>query len=369
MSGTRDAAHHRVSSLRFVALTLLSPLACTSAATSQPQRVAQERSRGDAEESTGRARRIEIDDPLGFWGDQGYSVLVPAVRMSIPPGGRAGTAIFFKIPGGDPILSKTHPSQVVPASFVFPTGTSADRVAYVMLEDEAGDPVIRVLDVRGTRIGSDGTQYFRVLRPGGPELDAPMIGYEWPRDDERARDEATYRLLDELKDVKQPIVESTPSPQSLARLALLNHCEICHLPDKGPSAPDSHLPAWPTDGSGFYIPLAVLMDHAPLSTQPGLHDPNAEDPYIETSCGSAPAAVDGAPNNKFFSCPDEERLPMGRRDIRRGMEELDAYTMLVCGSRAFLLERMETGARDAFTPLMDECTTGEDETLVELLRH
>ena len=257
---------------------------------------------------------------------------------------------------------------MVPASFVFPPGTIADRVAYAMLEDVNGDPVIRVLDVRGTRIGADGIQYFRVLRPGGPEMDSPMIGYEWPRDDEQARDEATYRLIDELEDVQQPIINSKPSPQSLARLALLNHCEICHMENKGLSAPESHLPAWPTDGSGFYVPLAVLMDHAPLSTQPGLHDPNAEDPYVETSCGSVPAAVDGGPNNRFFTCPDEQRLPMGRRDIRRGMQELDAYTMLVCGSRAFLLDRMDGVARDAFSPLMEECTK-EGETLVRFTRH
>jgi hypothetical protein len=277
--------------------------------------------------------------------------------------------VFFKIPGDAPIVSEEHPSEVVPASFSFPPGTVADRVAYVMMEDEeTGEPLIRVLDVRGTRIGDDGTQFFRVLRPGGPEPEAPMIGFEWPRGDDKAREEATYRLLEELRDIPQPIIESPPSPQALARLALLNHCEICHLPNKGPSTPDSHLPAWPTDGSGFYVPLAVLMDHAPLSTQPGLHDPNAEDPYIETSCGSVPAAIDGGPHNRWFTCPDEERLPMGRRDIRRGLEELDAYTMLVCSSRAFLVDRMATPSRDAFTELMNECLEEED-TLVRFTRH
>lgn len=369
MTGTSDAVQDLVSTTRILTLTLLAPIACTSAATEKPQTLAQELDEDRGDSIRGRARRLTITDPLSFWGDEGYSVLVPAVRMSIPPGGRAGTAIFFKIPGETHIATSEHPSQVVPSSFVFPPGTSADRVAYVMIEKEDGEPFIHVLDVRGTRIAEDGTQWFRVLRPGGSAADAPMIGYEWLRDDEKARDEATVRLLEELRDVPQPIIDTPPTPQALARLALLNHCEICHLPNKGPSTPDSHLPAWPTDGSGFYVPLAVLMDHAPLSTQPGLHDPNAEDPYIETSCGTVPAAVDGGPNNRWFTCPDDQRLPMGRRDIRRGMQDLDAYTMLVCGSRAFLLDRMETTSRDAFGSLMDECISGEDETLVRFTRH
>jgi hypothetical protein len=102
------------------------------------------------------------------------------------------------------------------------------------------------------------------------------------------------------------------------------------------------------------------MDYAPLSTQPGLHDPNAEDPYIETSCGTVPATAAGQPYNKWFMCPDEERLPMGRRDVRRGMAESDAYTMLVCGSRAFLMDRMESLGRIAFDSIMDECEPGSD---------
>jgi hypothetical protein len=330
-----------------------------SPTTSQPPGVAQNASTKEAAVPT-RAQRITMTDPLGFWSDEGYSVLVPAVRMSIPPGGRAGTAIFFKLPHEQSISSAEHPSDVVPSSFVFPPGTSADRVAYLVLEDEAGNPHISVLDVRGTRIDEEGKQWFRVLRPGGSALDAPMIGYEWPRDDANARDEATYRLLEELRERPQPISDSPPSPQALARLALLNHCEICHLPNKPPSGPDSHLPAWPTDGSGFYVPLAVLMDYAPLSTQPGLHDPNAEDPYIETSCGAVPATAAGEPNNRWFMCPDEARLPMGRRDVRRGMAESDAYTMLVCGSRAFLLDRMESTGRIAFTPILEECAAEKD---------
>jgi len=257
---------------------------------------------------------------------------------------------------------------MVPASFVFPSGTTADRVAYVVMKDLAGNPQIRVLDVRGTRIDEQGHQWFRVLRPGGPDLHSPMIGYEWRRDDPQARDDATFRLLQELRDLPQPISEEPPSAQALARLALLNHCEICHLPNKPPTGPTSHLPAWPTDASGFYVPLAVLMDHAPLSTQPGLHDPNAEDPYIETSCGNVPAAVGGEPNNRWFSCPDDERLPMGRRDIRRGMTDSDAYTMLVCGSRAFLLDRMDPNARTQFNPLREECESAPQK-LVKFASH
>ncbi len=349
------------------------PLACTSAASTAPpgivpaQTARPIRTVAHTISPSTRAKRIQIDDPLSFWNDGGYTLLVPAVRMSIPPGGAAGTAIFFKLPKGAPIVATRHGSDVVPSSFIFPPGTAADRVAYVVVEDESGQPSVRVLDVRGTRIDSDGSQLFRVLRPGGPEPTAPMIGYEWPRGDMAARDDATSRLLDELRGLQQPISERPPSPQALARLALLNHCEICHMPNKPPSPPSSQLPSWPTDGSGFYVPLGVLMDHEPLSTQPSLHDPNAEDPYIQTSCGTTPAKVDGDPNNRFFTCADENRLPMGRRDIRRGMLEEDAYTMLVCGARTLLFERMDAEAQKDFAPLLEECR-GEPDRLVRYAR-
>lgn len=289
--------------------------------------------------------------PFDYWEQKGFVMLVPSVRMSIPPGGSAGTVVYFKVPGDESISLERHPSPEIPASFEFPPGTEAQRVAFLVGSDSFGEPTIEILDIRGTRIGEDGEQYYHVLRPIGSEL----AGYEWKRGDDDGRMAATRMLLEEMS--RQP---NPPSAGAMARIAVLNHCEFCHVEDKGPSPPSSELPPWPTDGSGFYVPLGVVFDHAPLSTQPELHDPNADDPYVETTCeDDRPPTVGGEPHNRFFTCKDEDGSPVGRRDIRRGLVEEDSYTTAVCSSRKFLAERMDEHARTAFAPLFQECTRPE----------
>lgn len=358
-AGTACARSSRVTKPQLVwqlaVPSLFFATACTSGKGSTENDVAHElaqraKATRTSATSTGAVTRLNMTEPFDYWEREGFVLMVPSVRMSIPPGGRAGTVVYFKVPGDEPISLARHPSPEIPASFEFPPGTEAHRVAFLIGSDSLGDPTLEIMDVRGTRIGEDGEQYYHVMRPSSMH-GGSLAGYEWRRGDDEGRALATRLLLEDLSKEPDP-----PSSGAMARIAVLNHCEFCHVEDKGPSPPSSELPPWPTDGSGFYIPLGVVFDHAPLSTVPELHDPNADDPYVETSCRDAvPPTVGGGPHNRFFTCEEEDTSPVGRRDIRRGLVDEDTYTSAVCGSRHFLSERMSEHARTAFAPLLQEC--------------
>lgn len=292
--------------------------------------------------------RIEIADPRTYWRDQGFVELTPAIRVSVAPGAR--TAIFLKIPEGARIATRLLPSQGR-ATLLLPPGSVSDRVSLAA----SADGEWTVDDVRGTRWGVDGREYFHVYRPAGPELHAPLIGYEWPRDDPHLAIAATSLLTDLVRDTPAPFSALLPSWGEVARFRQLNRCDSCHVADKPMAQSDrALLPSWATDASGLYVPLAVLDDRAPLSTSRMFHDPNSGEAFVTAACGDQPAREHLGRRSRWFSCPDDA-VPMGTLHVAAGLAAGDPHVARVCASRRYLFDRLDPAGRQAFAAAFAAC--------------
>ena len=292
--------------------------------------------------------RIDIADPQRHWRDQGFVELTPAIRVSVAPGAR--TAIYLKVPDGARIAGRRLPSPDR-ATLQMPPGSASDRVSFTA----ALDGQWTVDDVRGTRWGGDGREYFHVYRPRGPDLHAPLVGYEWPRDDPHLAIAATRLLSDLVRDTPAPLSAMLPSWGEVARFRMLNRCESCHVADKPMAADDrAALPSWATDGSGLYVPLAVLADRAPLSTSRMFHDPNIGEAFVTATCGDMPAREHMGRRSRWFSCPDDA-VPMGILDVAAGLAAGNPHVQRVCASRRYLFDRLDPAGRQAFAPAFAAC--------------
>lgn len=300
--------------------------------------------------------RIDIADPARHWRDSGFVELTPAIRVSVPAGAR--TAIYLAIPDGATVRARMLPEQGR-ATLVLPPGSVSDRVGFTADEDGRWT----VEDVRGTRWGADGREYFHVYRPLTAAADAALAGYEWPRDDPHRAVEATALLTQMVRDLPQPFSGALPSWGSVARFRALNQCERCHVADKAEARADgAPLPPWATDASGLYVPLAVLGDRAPLSTTPFFDDPNAGDPFVAARCavgaaGEQPAQEHLGRRSRWFSCPDGG-VPVGIFDVAAALKAGDAHARLLCASRRYLFERMDADARRLFAASFAACGIG-----------
>lgn len=292
--------------------------------------------------------RIDIVDPRAYWRDQGFVELTPAIRVSVAPGAR--TAIFLKLPEGGRIATRAVPAQDR-ATFLFPPGSVADRVSLA-----AGpDGEWTVDDVRGTRWDALGREYFHVYRPSGPEMHAPLVGYEWPRDDPHLAIGATALLTDLVRATPAPFTQLLPSWGEVARFRMLNRCDSCHVADKAMADSDNAaLPSWATDASGLYVPLAVLADRAPLSTSRFFHDPNSGAAFVTATCGDQPAREHLGRRSRWFSCPDDA-VPMGILDVPAGLVAGDPHVLRVCASRRYLFDRLDPPGRQAFAAAFAAC--------------
>ncbi len=293
-------------------------------------------------------RRIDIADPQAHWRDQGFVELTPAIRVSVAPG--APTAIFLKIPEGARIAARRLPDQDR-VTLRMPPGSASDRVSLAA----ALDGQWTVDDVRGTRWAADGREYFHVYRPIGPELHAPLVGYEWPRDDPHLAIAATTLLTDLVRATPAPLSALLPSWGEVARFRQLNRCDACHIADKPTAETDrAVLPSWATDSSGLYVPLAVLADRAPLSTSRMFHDPNTGEAFVTATCGDQPAREHMGRRSRWFSCPDDA-VPMGILEVAAGLAAGDPHVQRVCASRRYLFDRLDPAGRQAFAPAFAAC--------------
>jgi hypothetical protein len=292
--------------------------------------------------------RIDIADPRGYWRDNGFVELTPAIRVSTAPGWR--TVVYLRIPAGGVITTRMLDDQRRP-TLKLPPGSASDRVS--LTADEAGQWTVD--DVRGTRWGPDGREYFHVYRPAGIEPGAPLTGWEWPRDDPHRANAANSLLTQFVRDTPQPLTGLLPSWGEVARFRALNQCQQCHIPDKPEARYDrAGLPSWATDASGLYVPLAVLTDRAPLSTTSMFSDPNAGDPFVSARCGDKPASEHMGRRSRWFSCPDDG-MPMGVLDVAAARAAGDPHALGLCAARRYLYERMDAAGRKAFAAAFAAC--------------
>jgi len=298
---------------------------------------------------TGQLRRIDIADPARYWHDNGFVALSPAIRVSVLPG--AETVVYLKIGTGG-LVTRYLPDQRR-YSLTLPPGSSADRVSFST--DRAGHRTID--DVRGTRWDAAG-EFFHVYRPVSGAIGAALAGYEWRRGDADQERTATALLTGLITSTPAPFGERPADIGDVERFRALNRCQLCHIADKPQArSSDQALPPWATDGSGLYVPPAVLADEAPLSDTDDFDDPNAVDRFVAAGCPAGTATLLGRSGDHWYGCADGG-LPIGRRDVTAGRAAGDAYTLQLCASRRYLYDRLDTLGRRAFAAAFSACGIG-----------
>lgn len=297
-------------------------------------------SAGDARD----VRAISIADPQRHWQDKDYVEMTPPIRVSAIAGTQ--TVIYLYLPQGALLQTRQVASQER-YSFVLPQGSSVDRVSF----SPSPDGTMDITDVRGTRWDDNGIEYFHVLRPDGPEHNATLSGYEWPRENLDAQNTATSKLVELI----QSAAAAPVSRRSLARFRMLNRCQSCHVSDKPQaSLANGPLPPWPTDGSGLYVPLAVLGKEALLSDSDFFDDPNAGDPFVSVSCNSGNINAHDNGRSRWFTCPGNV-IAGGQYDITAALIAGEDHARRVCASRQYLFGHMDETGRDVFSGAMAEC--------------
>ena len=293
-------------------------------------------------------RTLHIDDSTDYWAREGFVEMVPPIRLPTNLDRSDIITVWLKIPAGGKLRLRRSND---PASLLYPPSTVADRVELI------GS---RVVDVRGTKFESDGKELFHVYR-GYKSRDkrkkAPLKGFEWRRGDVEAQQWADGRLEQFLLTTIMPGMTRPLNQVARARLKNFNQCARCHIYDKPttlrPSSAKVKLPRRPTDGHGLYAILSVLSDSAPLAVHRPI-DLNVDDPYVSVSCGDEPARLIENKEVRHFVC-DNGLVPVGRRDIVRGLQEKDEYTIRVCQSRRYLYEHFDEALRQVYAAIFAQC--------------
>lgn len=298
--------------------------------------------------------RIDIADPVRYWEDNGFVEMHAPIRPSVVAGKTAQTKIFLYVPADQLIQTQYH-EQTRRYTLKFPPGSVADRVSFRLYKTNTDNIGQTIDDVRGTRWGRTGREYFHVYRPTGVAPDTPLLGYEWPRDNPAMVEAATHTLTAQVAKAPQPIAGGLPSKSNVRRFRSLNNCAACHIANKPVAVTgNARLPPWPTDASGLYVPSMVLLDHAPLSNTGSFHDPNVNDAYISASCGDSAARIRSAYYADWFHCTNNA-MPIGVRDMRGGLRGDDRYTRAVCDSRRYLYARLDQTGRQVFAEAFRVC--------------
>ena len=303
--------------------------------------------------------RIDVASPHRYWPNHGFAEMVPALHLPTTHDVSDMIHVYLHVPEGSRIGSRYLADQSR-TTLVFPAGTEMVRVETVRYGGRDPGTDESVVDVRGTRVGTQGPRRFFVLRPADGSAQAPLQGWSWPADDALAARVATSRLLQMTAGAGTPIGRPPLDADGLTALGRLNDCVQCHIPNHRREQTVKHapMPRRETDASGFYVPLSVLHDEAPLAATRPL-DINAGDAYVSVRCSDAPAMLMREEGWIWYRCADGG-VPVGRRDVRAGIADADPYTQAVCASRRYLYDHMDEPTRNAFAPALAACAQGSD---------
>jgi len=278
-----------------------------------------------------------VDGPDTFWPEHGFVEMTPAIHLPTTADRRDEIAVWLYLPAGAQIVTGDSLLR-------YPPGSIADRVERRAV-GEGG--ALRVVDVRGTRFGGDGTEMFRLLRPSRDDP-TRLLGMEWRRDDVDEQMAADAWLTATLS--------GTALSRETERLLALNQCAACHVHDKPQLSRGSQqrqLPRRATDGAGLYVIRSVLEDSAPLEFHRPV-DVNADDPFVAVHCDGSPARVVSQSSSRRFVCAGD-LVPIGRRDVAAGVRAADLYTLKVCASRRYLFEHLDPKGRRLFAVAFAAC--------------
>ena len=287
---------------------------------------------------------LKIEDPREHWNKEGFVELVPPVHLPSSDHQIDQVEIWAKLPDGGTI-TEVEAASGAPIGLKFPPGSVLDRVEYANHQGKRF-----VVDVRGTRIADDGSQWFHVYRRG----EAGLFGFEWARSDEAAHGRATAALLERLA-----TVEPGKSMDETRRAAFLrdvegkNACAQCHAISReiNTTQREHGLVNRGTDASGFFTPWTLFADAIPLETYGG-NDRSETDPWVTISCpdgGEPTAAKDGRAR-----CA-ENAVPLGTYDLNGALREADPRALRICTGRRALGEHLSDALGLRFASALRQC--------------
>lgn len=253
--------------------------------------------------------------------------LTPPLRLNTDAKRTLTTRVYYRVPEGARIAW-------TPDGLRFPPGTVAERV-----DTWGAGPKAKILDIRGTRLGPDGSPEFHAFRP---RADGTLYGVHW---DGAAHERLGPKAARHLAAV---------TGADAAKLMGKNDCAGCHEPGQ-PEAPNKVVYR-ATDASGFYVAQYVLQNEAPLEAYHDV-DPNEGASHVQVTCpdGSAATWQDG-----HARCTDGDGrrvIPRGRYDLKGALAAGDARAQAVCRSRRYLYDRLDEAGRRRFADAMATCET------------
>lgn len=296
--------------------------------------------------------RVTIDDPAEHWVREGFVEMVPPIRLPSSTAEADDVAVWLEIPEGG-VIETRYSEARGEWVLVFPPGTVADRVEQRGSGEQRG-----VVDVRGTRIDDEGREWFHTLRRSRPGANAPMFGYEWPRDDDEAHARATEELLAELAEIPPGSkMEPARRQRYLDSIRRKNECAGCHTHERPANSVEGEhgLVNRGTDGSGWFTPQTILVDSVVLERYGGV-DRNLDDPAITLRC------PDGGPVQRETKAKREravcanDAVPVATVDLEQlPRERLDA----ICDARRYLFEHLDDRGREVFASTLTPCPVVE----------
>lgn len=291
------------------------------------------------------AGTMKIQGGTGHFQTEGFTLLVPPIRLPGRASGRNRTEIWVKIPSNK-LLDVSFDEQGR-FDVAFPVGSHLARVESE--KRKSGD--WWVADVRATRLGSEG-QWFQVFRPASAKLETELWGIEWLRGDTEAQREAD----DWVAQIAGAIHGPEERAKRASRKARINNaCADCHRLKRADAKVRREFgPVHRgTDASGFFVPATLLRDEAPLEDY-APREMNWEVPHVQVKCAHGTPVLVGKEPLQSVRCPGGA-VATARLDLKAALASGDPHAQEICRGRLFLLEHMEADDRARFSLQENQC--------------
>jgi hypothetical protein len=307
-----------------------------------------------ADPGADRVERLRVASPETHWADAGFVRLEPPTHLPSSDPDIDQVEVWIRLPPSAVLRTVDGPDG---PSLELPPGTELDRVELAGTGDAR-----RVVDVRGATIDDDGSATYRVLRRESGRPGAALFGVAWPADDEDAHAAATEALLDGLaRTAELRAMDHADAQRTLQSIRSKNACAGCHAPSQAAATrAGERTVARGTDASGFYVPVQMLSDSAPLETY-GAFDRSLADPFIAVRCPRGTAEIVQDPRSHAV-CPDGA-VPVGRLSLASALAGSDARAQNLCRGRDYLVAHLDETGRRAFADAIAACGLRTDNAM------
>jgi hypothetical protein len=266
--------------------------------------------------------REASNDPLTW---SAWVALVPCIRAPTTEDGMRRIVVFIRLPSGTPIELDG------PRNLRLPEGTEAARVEYQADspdQDAIPNSAFRVLDVRGTTLGTQGAQY-NILRPTHDQK--KLLGFAWNPKLTDTRDAAGALI-------RSGLLLGPNDARAATRFQDIHDCAGCHTANRVTAAVGRVHRG--TDSQGFFGVRSVFEDESPFETYRP-RNANTGDPFIATEL----APPGSPPGTASF----------GRLHVSAGLAAGDRHVQQVCAARRALSQAFSAAATRAFARELRDC--------------